>query len=149
MVNHFIRYQSGLTLTDLYPIVEGLCACGCGNSLLSKRKKWYSETCRNAAYINFAIIKGDTSVIRRELFLVDGGACRYCGLVTDDWEADHIQSVFNGGGACSFSNFQTLCKDCHKEKTQTLSHHSAISSQAASMLRMRTLNPVGEHSMVC
>lgn len=149
MINRFKRYQPGLTLATLYPALEGECACGCGEVLANKRRKWYSDQCREAAYINFAIVKGDTSVIRQQLYSLDEGACRCCGQITDDWEADHIMSVFEGGGACSLSNLQTLCKDCHQEKSQIVSHQRAISSQAASILRIRSLKPAGEHSMVC
>ena len=30
------------------------------------------------------------------------------------WEADHIQSVSEGGGQCEIDNYRTLCYVCHK-----------------------------------
>ncbi|WP_394354449.1 HNH endonuclease [Hymenobacter polaris] len=100
------------------------------------------------AYRTFAIIKGDTSEIRKYLYQLDGGACRYCGSITDDWQADHILPVFEGGAACDISNFQTLCLDCHNEKTHSFPHHNAISSQAVSIVRMRSVYDLGQQSIV-
>lgn len=148
MINSYKRYQTGLTLSDLYPPIKGMCACGCGIELSKGRKKWFSNKCRDYAYVNFAIIKGDVSVIREYLFQVDEGGCRNCGAITEDWQADHIVPVVAGGSACNISNFQTLCLECHKEKTQRVSHHKAISSHAASTFFMRNLNAVGQHSIV-
>lgn len=33
------------------------------------------------------------------------------------WEADHIIPVALGGGQCGLENYQTLCVQCHQEKT--------------------------------
>lgn len=146
LINCFRRYQPGLSLAHIYPAQKDKCACGCGKPLSKQRKKWHSNDCRDFAYLSFAIIKGDTSIIREHLFLIDGGACRNCGLISDDWEADHILPVFLGGGACDISNFQTLCKECHKEKNQMLSHLAAISSQASSICAHPLIYEFGQHS---
>lgn len=149
VVTHTNRYQVGLTLSCLYPAKEGGCACGCGNTLPNrKRKKWFSDECRNSAYLNFAVVKGDNSIIRRLVFDRDGGACKSCGLISETWQADHIKPVYKGGGACDLSNFQTLCVDCHKDKHQTLSHHIAISSHAVSMYFSRSLYALGHSAIV-
>ncbi len=137
MINHYNRYQVGLTLNDLFPVINGKCACGCGQSLLGKRKKWSSDTCRDNSFIEFAIIKGDTSVIRKKLNLRDKGACCECGVITNSWHADHIIPVFNGGGGLGLENYQTLCINCHKEKTYKESQRNAISSHADSILLKR------------
>jgi 5-methylcytosine-specific restriction endonuclease McrA len=81
----------------------------------------------------FFIIKGDVSVIRRELLLRDNRKCFSCGIISKYWDAHHIIPVFKGGGACDLNNFQTLCKECHKKKTRdyNLSHHIANSLQEA------------------
>ncbi len=34
---------------------------------------------------------------------------------TSCWEADHIQSVAEGGGECGLENYRTLCFVCHKK----------------------------------
>lgn len=33
------------------------------------------------------------------------------------WEADHIQSVAEGGGQCGLENYRTLCFVCHKKNS--------------------------------
>ena len=144
VINQFSRYQAGFTLNSLYPKIDGKCACGCGEELSKSRKKWHSDECRNSSYIKFAIIKGDTSVIREQLYLRDMGACHCCGEITDNWQADHIKPVYMGGGASDIDNFQTLCVDCHKITTYNLSHHRAISSHAASIFFIRSLYAVGQ-----
>lgn len=139
MINQFCRYQKGLTFNEIYPKIDGYCACGCGRILIRPSKKWFNKNCRSDAFINFSIIKGDNLIIRRSLFDRDKGACQFCGDITENWQADHILPVFLGGGGTGIGNFQTLCIHCHGLKTQSLPHHIAISSQAASILFMRNL----------
>lgn len=115
--NKFSRIQHGLSVIDLFPSIKGFCACGCGTALIGRKTRFASQECSNSAYIHFAVIKGYSSTIRGQLFNRDKGACRNCGEITKNWHADHIIPVHKGGGACGLSNFQTLCIDCHKEKT--------------------------------
>jgi 5-methylcytosine-specific restriction endonuclease McrA len=137
------RYQKGLTLERLFPSRKGFCACGCGKPLTGRRRKWATDECCDRAYIQFAIIKGDTRIIREELFKRDQGFCYCCGQFDSNWQADHIIPVKEGGGATGLHNFQTLCQECHKEKTHSLSHQRAISSQASSTDLIRRLNDLG------
>lgn len=116
-LNPYKRYQAGLSIGDLYPSVSNVCACGCGKQLKGKQRKWASKECRLTALYNFYIVKGDTSVIRDILLERDGGFCQHCGVLDENWQADHIIPVFKGGGSCLIDNYQTLCTDCHKEKT--------------------------------
>lgn len=104
-------------MEELFPKREGFCACGCGRALSGKRTKWFDDSCRLKALRRFQIIKGDTGVIRQSLFKRDHGFCCRCGAYSEDWEADHIIPVSEGGGGYGLENFQTLCKECHKEKT--------------------------------
>lgn len=146
MTNIFKRYQKGLTLAQLYPQRDkALCACGCGRKLIGTKKRWATKNCQELAVSNFFVIKGDVTIIRKELFIRDGGKCASCGAITKKWEADHIIPVFLGGGACDLENFQTLCTSCHQEKTTnySLSHHNAISSQAEVISAIRFLNEAG------
>ncbi len=143
MIDHHTRYQKRLCLHDLFPAKEGVCACGCGLAIGGRKRKWFSEACRTQAYIHFAIVKGDSQVIRWQLYNIDFGACRSCGAITEEWEADHILPVSQGGGGCDLSNFQTLCKECHSNKTYTRPHHSAISSHAYSIARIRWASDAG------
>lgn len=146
IINNYHRYQVGLTMNHLFPKREGFCACGCGRKLMGKRRKWHSNKCQQNAYIQFSIIKGDTRIIRKELYKRDNGFCRYCGSKEDSWHADHINPVVNGGGASELENFQTLCIDCHKGKTrfQIVSHRATISSHAANILEIDLLYAFGE-----
>ena len=118
MINQLNRYQTGLKLKDLFPDKEdGTCACGCGKKLTGRKKRWYSKECSQKALITFYIVKGDTKAIRDLLYSKEQGYCRSCGVYDENWHADHIIPVHKGGGACGIENFQTLCTDCHKEKT--------------------------------
>jgi len=131
----------------MFPVKEDrTCACGCGSKLKGKQKKWASDYCSTKAYEIFAVIKGNNSQIRKQLFEIDGGFCRSCGVYDENWEADHVIPVHQGGGLCGIENFQTLCTDCHAEKSkiQILSHRNAISSQAASIPNNVLLYAPGE-----
>ena len=145
MPDNFIRYQKGLKLEHLFPSKsDNTCACGCGKKLTGRQKRWASEECSERAYEIFSIYKGNSNSIRKALFKIEQGFCRNCGVYSTKWQADHIIPVFLGGGYSALNNFQTLCPDCHKEKTkyQIASHLNTISSQAAStadMVRLKAL----------
>ena len=117
-MNAFLRYQKGMVLADFYPSQDGYCACGCGRKLTGRQTRWASRECNDRAYEEFAILKGGTSTVRKALFERDLGFCHNCGVYDENWEADHIIPVSQGGGACGLDNYQTLCPDCHKEKTK-------------------------------
>jgi len=147
MIDHFKRYQPGLTLNDLYPKIDGYCACGCNRPLIKPNKKWYSIECRTNAYYHFSIVKGNNFVIREQLFIRDNGACQCCGDITTNWQADHIIPVYLGGGGFGLSNFQTLCDYCHRQKTYNVGQRNAISSHDNSTLFIADLNePVAQTS---
>ena len=117
-INRTQRYQKGLTLNQLFPPTSGKCACGCGKQLRDSKKRWATDKCLDKALVYFFIIKGHTSTIRQELLKRDKGKCAKCQKKVDKWEADHIVPVFMGGGGCDLTNYQTLCPDCHKTKTE-------------------------------
>lgn len=148
-INTTKRYQVGLRLIDLFPDrKDGLCACGCQCELRGKKKRWASLDCQEYAVTILFIIKGDRFTIRKLLYQRDQGYCQHCGVLTENWEADHILPVHLGGGACDLDNYQTLCKGCHKSKSYTESHLNTISSQAASILPMRRFIAEGAVSYV-
>lgn len=101
------------------PKNNGICDCGCGQPLTGRRKRWATEGCWHLAWQQTAVIQGNSKVIRQLVLLRDKGVCRGCGLVckNKEWHADHIIPVHLGGGGCGLDNFQTLCIDCHKEKS--------------------------------
>ncbi len=56
--------------------------------------------------------------LRETVLLRDQYQCRQCGRVVlpSDAECDHIVPLADGG-ADEVENLQTLCKDCHLEKS--------------------------------
>jgi len=149
MIDYNKRYQVGMNIYHLYPLRrDNLCACGCGKELAKRKKRWFSKNCQNNALTNFYIIKGDITVIRKKLFESDQGYCRACGTYTENWQADHITPVYLGGSACGIDNFQTLCVECHKEKTYNDAHKESISLQASSILELRRETALGATSCV-
>jgi len=114
-LNKYARYQTGMTMVDLYPkMTKKVCACGCGQLLTGRRRRWATDKCQAAALERFYIVKGDGRTIREAVFKRDKGVCRDCSKKTHDWEAHHIVAVYQGGGGCELDNFATLCDECHK-----------------------------------
>lgn len=118
VVDPFKRYQRDYGMHDMYPSkLDGTCACGCGEKLTGRRTRWATPICVDEPLRLYSIVKGDTTAIRAELYRMDAGACRMCGVISDEWHADHIVPVHKGGGGCDIDNLQTLCIPCHKDKT--------------------------------
>lgn len=131
MIDPHKRYQKHLNISDLFIQTDDtVCACGCGNKLKGRQKRWASKQCNYKSLIQFYIIKGDSAVIRQELYKRDEGFCYCCGEQTEDWEADHIKPVFLGGGGCDLTNYQTLCKSCHQLKSAFMVSHKFEISEA-------------------
>lgn len=85
-LNRFQRYQTFLSVQDLYPPLtdeqgERLCPCGCGGKPQTRRHKWATAECLRAVLVRFKVLKGDGATIRRLLWKRDGGVCRGCGVV--------------------------------------------------------------------
>lgn len=112
-------------MQDLYPVLGNRCACGCGKELKGRQKKWASSDCSTNSYNQFAVLKGNSGMIRKILYSNELGFCRMCGVQVENWHADHIIPVYEGGGACDITNFQTLCIDCHKQKHSTKPYPNA------------------------
>ena len=117
-INRYSRYQKSFHMGIMFPDKkDGLCGCGCGRPLPPRKKRWYSKQCQLECHIRASIIKGDSQMIRRLLFILDEGFCRACGVYDENWQADHILPVHKGGGGSGLENYQTLCVECHKAKT--------------------------------
>lgn len=56
------------------------------------------------------------TVIRQRILLRDEYTCQICGRVSAQLEVDHIVPLSMGGNN-SISNLQSLCKTCHKLKS--------------------------------
>ena len=139
LLNPYKRYQDKFRVKDMYPAIADECACGCGETLTGLKTKWSSPECREKSYERYLIILGDVATIRANLYKIDFGACRYCGEITEDWEADHIIPVALGGGACDISNYQTLCKSCHKDKTKYQIESQIVTNSVHAALRFFSL----------
>jgi hypothetical protein len=90
---------------------------------INLRRRWH-EHCVNAykeaAWPRFA---------RRLLYKRDKGVCAICSLkLRKGWHLDHIVPLVDGG-AFDLSNMQTLCPDCHRQKTAQEATQRAKSRQ--------------------
>lgn len=65
--------------------------------------------------------------LRRAILLRDEYTCKCCGRVDTEAEVDHIDGV-NAGDAPS--NLQTLCKECHRVKTEQEARDAAAARRA-------------------
>lgn len=119
-IDPYERYQSRIGMVDLFPTIEaGICACGCGEHLTGRRRRWASDECGDAAVATLFVIKGMGSTVRWQVELRDGGVCMRCGE-RKEWQADHIIPVSEGGGGCDITGYQTMCLECHKVKTKEM-----------------------------
>jgi hypothetical protein len=71
----------------------------------------------------------DTNKAKRELRAFRGAALyaeiRRLGLTINEglkslWQAHHVKSVSEGGGACGVEGYATLCVWCHKDESAKL-----------------------------
>lgn len=108
---------------------DGVCACGCGVKLTGRKRRWATKDCIKFSIHVVDIIAGISSMVRYYIDLYNGGEfCFNCGCEAEYKErkdftfytlmhVEHIVPVHKGGGACWLNNYQFLCSDCHKEKT--------------------------------
>lgn len=118
------KLQEPFRMNTLFPKPgNGKCSCGCGEVLTGRKTRWYSEDCQAYAVHCYWILYGNRDIILDYLVNYYGKCCLGCGQVYEDIfgadvHVDHIIPVYRGGGACWLSNYQVLCKDCHKSKTR-------------------------------
>lgn len=118
-INPHARYQSGLSMADVYPHRDdGLCACGCERPLSGRRRRWASDGCRDRALDRLLVLKGDSGWIRRLLWRTRERLCESCErfLVAMQFEAHHRVPVSEGGGGCTLDGYAMLCQPCHKDE---------------------------------
>lgn len=123
----FQRSQN-IGVGQLFPNIDGLCACGCGKEIKKPRRRWATDECSFYTVAVRNIIAGASSTISFYLSKYYGWKCFNCGCKDKGhdmgangvvaWiKVDHIIPVKLGGGACWLSNYQLLCHDCHVNKT--------------------------------
>lgn len=76
------------------------------------RKPWQNTSARNQSR------PANWPSIRAQVLARDRFTCQMCGG-RSDLEVDHIIPVARGG-SWEPSNLQTLCSDCHKDKTRRI-----------------------------
>jgi hypothetical protein len=126
-INHFSRHPY-VSIVALFPDQNGLCACGCGNTLQGRRTRWASKECNDFAFAVWAIISGRHLTISKYLRIYYGWFCNDCGCkdkghdmgsngVVSYIKIDHVIPVKHGGGGCWLNNYLLRCHDCHVKKT--------------------------------
>ena len=127
-VRPYQRHQP-VSMYQLWPKVDEICACGCGKLLTGRRKRWATDECEKFAVAIRFIVAGYFETIKKYLRLYHGWKCSFCncedkihytcqnGICVSFIKIDHIIPVKLGGGACWLSNYQLICHDCHVDKT--------------------------------
>ena len=87
----------------------------CGRALESHRSPYCSRRCRWRFHGHYFWDSARSFVLLRDRY-----TCRRCGRRhrARDLEVDHIVEVARGGASLEYSNLQTLCRACHREKTR-------------------------------
>jgi hypothetical protein len=83
-----------------------------------KTSRWHKECVDEYLFLYWP------SEARKKVWARDKGKCACCGIVCqrhgNNWDLDHIKPLVEANHDKSYwqlDNMQTLCKQCHKEKT--------------------------------
>jgi len=110
-----------------YVETKGSCRW-CGNTILNEdgtintRKTWHEDCATEYLLIYHS---GEQ---RAQLWNRDKGKCNHCGCENRTWHADHIKPLVEqkhvkekdlDWSYYSLDNLQTLCKSCHRKKTNS------------------------------
>ena len=113
-----------------YTKIKGKCRW-CGNMILNQddtinsRRSWHKE-CVDEYMLIYHSREQRANVKRR-----DNGKCNHCGDKKSKWEVDHIKPLVEQKGVeeknldwsyYKMDNLQTLCKKCHRVKTNSEIH---------------------------
>ncbi len=105
-----------ISITSMFPDIEGKCACGCGLDLPPRRSRFSTENCSRFAWAVRNIICNAHQAPSKFINKYYGNKCSECDSI-NGLELDHIIGVKHGGGGCWLSNYRWLCKVCHNDKT--------------------------------
>jgi DNA modification methylase len=118
------------------------CCRFCGKEVDPPKVTFCSSVC-----VHEWRLRTDPGYLRKNVFIRDKGVCAKCGRNCDKlqkelraldnaarrerrkelnipegrktfWDADHVLPVSKNGGECGIGNLQTLCWECHKQKTK-------------------------------
>ncbi|MFN8296759.1 MAG: HNH endonuclease signature motif containing protein [Chitinophagales bacterium] len=115
----YLRHPK-VSLSIIFPKQGRFCSCGCGIELKGRQTRWSNKQCSDFAVNIFNIINGRVETIKFFRSKIIGGLkCEKCGESEHFFahDLDHIIPVAHGGGGGWISNYQILCKKCHREKT--------------------------------
>ncbi len=87
----------------------------CGKSLDSHRTPYCSRRCRWRFHGHYFWDSARSYVMLRDRY-----TCRICARRrrARELDVDHIVEIAAGGAALEYSNLQTVCRTCHREKTR-------------------------------
>ena len=87
----------------------------CGTELPGHRSPYCSRRCQWKFHGHYFWDSARSYVMLRDRY-----TCRVCGTRhrARDLEVDHIVEVALGGAALEYSNLQTVCRACHRVKTE-------------------------------
>lgn len=101
----------------MFPSIEGFCSCGCGAELKGKGRRWATQHCSNFAWNVRNIICNAHQIPGFYISKYSDGIPCCDGKDRSNVQLDHIVGVKHGGGGAWLPNYQYLCHDCHRKKT--------------------------------
>lgn len=119
LINPFERNPkaSAISVSIIFKNEPGVCACGCGAKLTGRKTRWATEGCAKFPVAVYFILQGRTANIYNYLATYNGDCCHECGDTKVSLFVDHKHPVKLGGAGGWLSNYQLLCSDCHRDKT--------------------------------
>jgi 5-methylcytosine-specific restriction endonuclease McrA len=99
------------------PVPDGKHCIICGKDLPKYARKYCTQECFWDWYQKFPSVSWDD--VRKSIMERDNYTCRHCGrrLLKEECKIDHIEALCLGGSMWDRNNLQTLCKNCHDDKT--------------------------------
>ncbi len=86
----------------------------CGAELASHRSPYCSRRCQWKFHGHYFWDSARSYTMLRDRY-----RCRVCGAKkrARELDVDHIVEIARGGAALEYSNLQTICRECHRQKT--------------------------------
>ncbi|MGI0054406.1 MAG: HNH endonuclease [Thermoplasmata archaeon] len=100
----------------------------CGSTLPTRRTPYCSPTCRWKFHGHYFWDAARIYVKRRDRYTC--AACHH-RFRSKELEVDHILEIVRGGAALEYSNLQTMCRPCHRGKTEAFRRMRASARSTA------------------